>query len=383
MTNTTFDIPYLKNQDNQPMKPQPTRNTALEKFLLAMTLLFCTTQVLAQRPTAESYFGLKAAANFSSNSFKDPSLADYNVKSKTGFAGGIYYNISFSEKFSVQPELLYSQMGSELESTVDESNNASLDLGYASVPLLFKFSPIERLGLFAGPQLDFMTDKKINYESGDDDDNVTQLNSIDFALTAGAEFWITKNIGVYGRYILGLSNQNAQNPGLWLNDEVVTGKITNSAIQVGVTIGFPAGESIYTPKDSDGDGISDNEDKCPDVAGTANNLGCPDMVLYYSHSEANLDSADMMNLDKVVTFLNNNPSLNIVIEGYTSTEGESDFNQKLSEKRANASMEYLLSKGISKKRMKAIGYGEQFAIGDNDTEEGKIKSRRVVIRVAK
>lgn len=73
------------------------------------------------------------------------------------------------------------------------------------------------------------------------------------------------------------------------------------------------------------------------------------MVLYYSHSEANLDSADMMNLDKVVTFLNNNPSLNIVIEGYTSTEGESDFNQKLSEKRANASMEYLLSKGISKK----------------------------------
>ena len=135
--------------------------------------------------------------------------------------------------------------------------------------------------------------------------------------------------------------------------------------------------------DSDGDGISDNEDKCPDVAGTANNLGCPDMVLYYSHSEANLDSADMMNLDKVVTFLNNNPSLNIVIEGYTSTEGESDFNQKLSEKRANASMEYLLSKGISKKRMKAIGYGEQFAIGDNDTEEGKIKSRRVVIRVAK
>lgn len=69
-----------------------------------------------------------------------------------------------------------------------------------------------------------MTDKKINYESGDDDDNVTQLNSIDFALTAGAEFWITKNIGVYGRYILGLSNQNAQNPGLWLNDEVVTGR---------------------------------------------------------------------------------------------------------------------------------------------------------------
>lgn len=364
------------------MKSPLTNNTSIRIFLLSALLLIATVQVSAQRPTAESYFGLKAAANFSSNSIKNPPLSDYDTKSKTGFAGGLFYNISLSEMFSVQPELLYSQMGSKLESTQSESNNSKLELGYASVPLLVKFSPVDRLAVLAGPQFDFMTNAKINYESKDDEDQMSQLKNIDFALTAGLEFWITKNIGVYGRYILGLSNLNEQNPGPWFNNEILTGKISNSALQVGLTIGFPSGESNYTIKDADNDGVADKDDKCPDVAGTTANLGCPDMVLYYSHAETNLDSVDMLNLDKVVAFLNNNPDLNIVIEGYTSTEGESDYNQKLSEKRANASLEYLASKGISRKRMKAIGYGEQFAIGDNDTEEGRTKSRRVVIRVA-
>jgi outer membrane protein OmpA-like peptidoglycan-associated protein len=134
--------------------------------------------------------------------------------------------------------------------------------------------------------------------------------------------------------------------------------------------------------DSDGDGINDENDKCPKVAGIAANLGCPEMILYYQRDEATLNAGDKANLDKVVIFLNNNPDINITLEGHTSTLGDAKYNQVLSEKRANNSVAYLVSKGIEKSRLTAVGFGEQFPIGDNSKEEGRTLSRRTVVRIS-
>ena len=136
-------------------------------------------------------------------------------------------------------------------------------------------------------------------------------------------------------------------------------------------------------KDTDGDGIYDDVDKCPNVAGIADNLGCPELILYYKRDEGTLTADDKTDLDRVVTFLNNNPTIHAILEGHTSTLGDTDYNQKLSEKRANLSLDYLVSKGIDAGRLKAVGYGEQFPVGDNSTEEGRAKSRRTVVRVDK
>jgi hypothetical protein len=134
--------------------------------------------------------------------------------------------------------------------------------------------------------------------------------------------------------------------------------------------------------DTDGDGINDETDKCPRLAGTPGNLGCPEMVLLYKKAEAVLSADDKLQLDKVVGFLEANPDLSIIIEGHTSTLGATDYNQKLSERRASNSVKYIVSKGIAPERLKSIGYGEQFPIGDNATEEGRAQSRRTVIRIA-
>jgi outer membrane protein OmpA-like peptidoglycan-associated protein len=135
--------------------------------------------------------------------------------------------------------------------------------------------------------------------------------------------------------------------------------------------------------DTDGDGINDENDRCPNVAGIEGNLGCPEMILYYKRDVAALSADDKANLDKVVTFLNNNPDINITLEGHTSTLGDAKYNQTLSEKRANNSMAYLVSKGIDKGRLTAVGYGEQFPIGDNSKEEGRAQSRRTVVKVTR
>ena len=134
--------------------------------------------------------------------------------------------------------------------------------------------------------------------------------------------------------------------------------------------------------DTDGDGINDELDRCPKVAGIEGNLGCPEMILYYKRDVAALSAEDKANLDRVVTFMNNNPDLNVMLEGHTSTLGDSKYNQTLSEKRAKISVDYLVSKGIDRSRLQSAGFGEQFPIGDNSKEEGRALSRRTVVKVA-
>lgn len=172
---------------------------------------------------------------------------------------------------------------------------------------------------------------------------------------------------------------------LWWNSCNKPAGETPAAIETPAVTDSPAVNENAIPvvKDTDGDGISDADDKCPNLAGIADNLGCPEMILYYKRDEALLNADDKAELDKVVAFLNNNSNVHIILEGHTSTLGETDYNQKLSEKRANNSVEYLVSKGIDAGRLKTVGYGEQFPIGDNNTEEGRSKSRRTVIKVDK
>ena len=134
--------------------------------------------------------------------------------------------------------------------------------------------------------------------------------------------------------------------------------------------------------DTDGDGINDEEDKCISAPGLADNRGCPEMVFYYKRNDANLTAAEKADLDKLVVWMGNHPELNVSINGHTSTLGAADYNQKLSERRAQNTVKYLVSKGIDPKRLKAVGYGEKFPIGDNSKEEGRALSRRVVMRIA-
>jgi len=68
---------------------------------------------------------------------------------------------------------------------------------------------------------------------------------------------------------------------------------------------------------------------------------------------------------------------NIVIEGHTDNVGSAATNKKLSEQRANAVMQYLIERGIDKKRLKSVGYGLEKPVADNKTEEGRAKNRRV------
>lgn len=85
-------------------------------------------------------------------------------------------------------------------------------------------------------------------------------------------------------------------------------------------------------------------------------------------------------LDQAAQRLNQCPGERLQVEGHTDSIGADAYNQDLSERRARAVRDYLVSKGVSGGRISAVGYGESQPISTNDTPEGRFLNRRVEVR---
>lgn len=105
--------------------------------------------------------------------------------------------------------------------------------------------------------------------------------------------------------------------------------------------------------------------------------------VFFDFNKFDLKPESFPELDRVVVFLNEYIALEIELSGHTDNIGTYEYNQKLSENRANAVAEYLFSKGITKNRITIIGYGETLPVDSNDSEEGRQKNRRVEFKILK
>ncbi|HLO82729.1 MAG TPA: OmpA family protein [Chitinophagaceae bacterium] len=248
----------------------------MKKSILAVAIFLYSSALIAQNGESRSYLGLKAGVNLSNNKY-DPEISGFSTSTKTGFAAGLYYNIGVSKLFSIQPEILYSQMGSKFSQTLTNPGyDGTTSIDYLSMPLLLKLTPGRRFAIFAGPQFDFMIGGKQYAENQPSVYLEDKINGFDLAGTAGAEFWLTRNIGVYGRYIKGFHDITE---GTYLPNN----EIKNNAWQFGLTLALRAKPKPIVvappppppPADRDNDGIADPNDKCPDVPGLAKYQGCP------------------------------------------------------------------------------------------------------------
>ena len=86
-------------------------------------------------------------------------------------------------------------------------------------------------------------------------------------------------------------------------------------------------------------------------------------------------------LDEAVRTLRDQPDIDVRVEGYTDAIGSDAYNQRLSERRAKAVMNYLVSRGIAPSRLQAVGYGESNPVASNETAEGRAQNRRAELVV--
>jgi outer membrane protein OmpA-like peptidoglycan-associated protein len=155
----------------------------------------------------------------------------------------------------------------------------------------------------------------------------------------------------------------------------------------------PAGVQVDAngcPLDRDGDGVPDYQDKCPDRAGPASNKGCPEIkaeqkkilneatkYINFDFNKATLKPSSYPKLEQMVQILNEYPDYSLSIAGHTDSQGDDNYNLKLSYERAASARTYMLSKGIPAERIEARGYGETKPIADNKTKAGQALNRRV------
>jgi outer membrane protein OmpA-like peptidoglycan-associated protein len=215
-------------------------------------------------------------------------------------------------------------------------------------------------------------------------------------LGATRVFWL----GPFVRYLeiiqldrSGYDNHDAKILSVGLSLEVGGGVRRRSlaAAPVAEAPPAPTNQELLVCPDRDGDDVPDKVDRCPDVKGPLDNWGCPayqkivvkkDKLelkekLYFAWNQAVIQEVSFPVLDEVVTALNDNKGFRVQVEGHTSSEGGDDHNQTLSERRADAVLDYLVAHGIDKQRLASKGFASSVPIDSNATAAGRENNRRV------
>ncbi len=99
--------------------------------------------------------------------------------------------------------------------------------------------------------------------------------------------------------------------------------------------------------------------------------------IHFEAKRANIDADSAGLLDHLIETALRCPNTNIEVAGHTDSDGEDSFNQALSEKRAQAVIDYLVKAGLPANRFTASGYGSTQPVAGNDTDDGKAKNRRI------
>ena len=145
-------------------------------------------------------------------------------------------------------------------------------------------------------------------------------------------------------------------------------------------------DSVGCPLDSDGDGVFDYMDKCPNTPRGAqvDSRGCWVLAgVKFDTGKWDIKTQYYPMLNQVVALLQKSKSIQVVVEGHTDSVGSAKFNQTLSEKRAKSVMNFLISSGIAGSRLSSRGYGFSRPAASNDTAAGRQLNRRVQLRPIK
>lgn len=161
----------------------------------------------------------------------------------------------------------------------------------------------------------------------------------------------------------------------------------------GIFLAKPAAKPKPTPKpvakvmDSDGDGVPDNLDQCPNTpkGATVDARGCWTYaaVVLFDFDSYKIKPGAYPMLNEAVIIMKENPQLKVEVDGHTDSTGPAAYNMKLSEERAKAVKAYFVDHGIDAKRITTKGFGLTKPVASNDTKEGRAKNRRVELTPVK
>jgi OOP family OmpA-OmpF porin len=138
--------------------------------------------------------------------------------------------------------------------------------------------------------------------------------------------------------------------------------------------------------DTDGDGVVDSKDECPDTPKgyQVDTKGCPSSVtlhINFDFASNSISSSADKDVTELTQFMKNNPASAISIIGHTDNVGIDARNQPRSEARARALADKLIANGIDANRIKTSGKSSNEPVASNETDEGRAKNRRIEVEI--
>ena len=169
----------------------------MKKTIILLSAIFVCTFVNAQKTKQDEgiKLGIKGGLNVANL------MGDVNdVAIRTSIHAGLVAEVIVSDKFSIQPELLYSGQGASVTST----GGGRIKLDYITLPVLAKFPITSKLYLETGPQVGFLISGK--YKTNDSNAKLDNVKTIDFGLDAGLNYELNNGVFFQARYNLGLTD---------------------------------------------------------------------------------------------------------------------------------------------------------------------------------
>ena len=120
-----------------------------------------------------------------------------------------------------------------------------------------------------------------------------------------------------------------------------------------------------------------NESARPEDIARALNI----QIINFASSSKTIPQVNKDVLDEAAELIKKVPNVQLDVEGYTDSTGNPELNKNLSQRRAQSVVDYLVSKGVERQKLKAVGYGQENPIADNATDQGKFRNRRIEFKV--
>jgi OOP family OmpA-OmpF porin len=307
---------------------------------------------------------------------------------------------------------------------VHSEGNLGLDRDYANAGLTFGFNQFD--SFINQIELGFLkSTEDVDYSGGNNDTGITRIFtnivkeynlssnvSLYTLVGAGVEVFDSEangnEDGIFGNYGAGIKYKITDQFALKLDARhVIEADHGDSNLLYNLGFSVPFGEvskpapvvekpapvvekpaPVAAPKDSDGDGVIDNLDQCPNTMKGAkvDSVGCMTLVnlnINFDHDSSVIKDSYNTRLAEFATVMKSNPKLKATIGAHTDSDGTDAYNQKLSERRAVSTVNALKTLGVEADRIKAVGYGESKPVATNTTAEGKAQNRRVEAVMAK
>jgi OOP family OmpA-OmpF porin len=337
-----------------------------------------------------------------------------------GLGGTLYFGFPITERFATELNLFGHHVDNDVTGSSDENYGLGLDLKFAMAPNSV-VNPYLLLG-GGGTYEENLGDPPANKDAGD--------RIVGFANAGGG---VLVNLGGSRGAALRLEGKRYA----IFSDDLAAGRdhVYDTRVNAGVQFNLTQAEPPPPPppppppapvvRDSDGDGVPDDTDRCPGTpAGVlVNAYGCPlpppdsdgDGVIdardacpdtprglkvdergcavtaakvvlrnvNFDFDKATLTPESQVILDGVARGLKGQPTMQVLIEGHTDSKGSDSYNLRLSRARANSVRSYLITQGVEGSRLTAQGFGETQPVASNTSEEGRAENRRVEFKVIK